>query len=620
MKLDRYSLYKKTEQYNKRMWFIIFLIVILMLLGINNQFLQSLISIWNIQIGIIPYTVGVCSLSVFFMLLCLGIITTYNKVKRTVLVKNTKMFRTNRLCYHIEHFTAPDGLVISTIKKIDNNIFSAGGIDAGSIDIDDFVEGESGIRRAGTECAGINGKVNNGDNNESYDINTEIPVKEAFTNKSAIDDVKGIDELKDDLERIIDSLVNPEKYAQMGAKPTKGVILYGPPGTGKTMIGKAIAHDANAKFISACGSDFIEKYVGVGAMRVRELFKKARDSKPAIIFIDAIAGHRDETNSGEDVKTVNALLKELDGFNELDGVLVIGATNRLESLDSAFTRAGRFDLKLSVPLPDKKGRLEILRVHSKNKKISKEVSLDDLVVKTVGFSGADLANLLNEAALIAAYNNKEEISNQDIEDAFFKVIMNGHRKKTEADELERKTIAWHEAGHTLAIKKLTDDGVSSVTIVGSTSGAGGVTFRNPNEKVLRSKEDIRNLIKTLYAGRAAEEILLGNPDMVTTGASADIKSATKEIRKYIEIYGMGDLALIDATQFRGNDRDSIKEATKMSDVLYKEVLTFLKENKVLLEKLANELLDKETLYEDEIDRIINYSFGVEIGEPIKLEV
>lgn len=438
----------------------------------------------------------------------------------------------------------------------------------------------------------------------SKDKNKTVPVNPE--KKITFNEVQGIDELKPDLFRLVDSLKHPAKYKRLGARPTKGLILYGPPGTGKTLIAKAISGEAEVPFFSASGSDFIEKYVGVGASRIRDLFSKARKASPCIVFIDeldAIGGNRGESNNSERDQTINALLTELDGFTASEGILTICATNRLDILDAALTRPGRFDLKIAVNLPDKEARYQILKLHSSGKKLAEEVHIDALAKKTNGFSGAELENLLNEAALIAAAKDKEWITNLDIEDAFFKIIMNGHKKERVRDDTYARLVAYHESGHTLATKLLTNDGVPTVTIVQSTSGAGGVTFRAPEDVPLKSKKYLRNLIKVMYAGRAAEEILLEGDEDITTGASEDIKQATEIIKQYIAIYGMGSQGMIDLTQLT-NQFNMIEEASNMANVLYKETIDFLNFNRSKLDRLAAALLDKETLDEAEIDALI----------------
>ena len=420
-------------------------------------------------------------------------------------------------------------------------------------------------------------------------------------------DVEGVEGLKNDVMRVVDSLKHPEKYKAMGARPTKGIILYGPPGTGKTLLAKAIAGEAGVPFFSAVGSDFVEKYVGVGASRVRELYKKARKAAPCIVFIDevdAVAAQRGQDNNSEADQTINALLAELDGFSAGAGIVTICATNRLDLLDSAFKRAGRFDLKLAVGLPDKKGREKILKIHGANKKFAPEIDFGVVADKTVGFSGAELESLLNEAALIAVDKNSEHITYEDIDDAFFKLVMQGNKKPREEIDETTRVVAWHEAGHTLATKLLTNDQVPSVTIIGSTSGAGGVTFRNPEETMLQSKKYLRNNVKIMYAGRAAEQLYFKDDDKITTGASQDIRQATQVLKEYLALYGMGELGMIDLTQFKREFGEIINEASNMSKALYSETVQLLEDNKETLELLASELIRKETLTEAEIDEII----------------
>ena len=445
------------------------------------------------------------------------------------------------------------------------------------------------------------GLITNGHTKEKSKEEAESEIK-----KVTFDHVQGIDELKPDLLRLVDALKNPEKYKRLGARPTKGLILYGPPGTGKTLIAKAISGEADVPFFAASGSDFMEKYVGVGASRIRELFSNARKAAPSIVFIDeidAIGGGRGDSNNSEKDQTINALLTELDGFQPTEGVLTICATNRIDILDPALTRPGRFDLKIAVNLPDKNARYQILKLHSKDKVFSEEVDIRALVKKTNGFSGAELENLLNESALIAAGKNRNCITWDDIEDAYYKILMNGYKKERSEGDKNTKLIAYHEAGHTLATKLITSDSVSAVTIMQSTSGAGGVTFRAQDDNSLKSKKDLQDLIKVMYAGRAAEELYLGDASDITTGASQDIKQATQIIKEYIGIYGMGDNGMIDLTQLT-NQFNIIEEASRLSISLYEETKEFLGAQKNKLDRLAQALLEKETLNEAEIDAIL----------------
>lgn len=448
------------------------------------------------------------------------------------------------------------------------------------------------------------------------DVREDVAKTSEGVPKVKFEDVEGIEELKSDIMRLVDCLKNPKKYQKMGARVPKGVILYGPPGTGKTLIAKAIAGEAKVPFFSMVGSDFVEKYVGVGASRVRELYKKARKEAPCIVFIDeidAVASQRGRDENSERDQTINALLAELDGFKGSENIITICATNRLDMLDSAFKRAGRFDLKLAVGLPDKKGRERILEIHSKDKKLGEDIDLKAIANKTVGFSGAELEALLNEAALVAVGKDRNCITNLDIEDAFFKIVMQGNKKKRDKITETNKVVAWHEAGHTLATKLLTDDIVSSVTIIGSASGAGGVTFRQPQEEnELQSKKYLEDTVKVMYAGRAAEEMYFKDKDMITIGASQDIKQATSIIKEYVSTYGMGDKGMLDMSQFSRDFSSVVDEASKIAKLLYEDTVKLLSDNYDTLKILAECLLVNETLDELEIDNIIN-------GNKVKLD-
>ena len=425
------------------------------------------------------------------------------------------------------------------------------------------------------------------------------------------DDVSGCDELKAAVQNDIDCLKNPALLKDMGARMPKGMVLYGPPGTGKTLIAKAIAGTAGVPFISASGSDFIEMYVGVGAQRIRSLYKEARAKAPCIVFIDeidAIGGKRGMAQNSERDQTINALLTELDGFGGSEGILTICATNRLDMLDSALIRPGRFDKQLAVPLPDRAGRFAILTKHARNKRLAEDVDLTRLAEKTVDFSGAELEALLNESALIAISRKSKFITNDDIEEAFFRMLMKGNKRKGIRNEEENRLVAYHEAGHALATKLLTEDEIASVTIVGSTSGAGGVTIRTPKETVVQSKKYLRNLIKVMYAGRAAEYILLQDDDEITTGASADIEQATNLIKNYIGTYGMGENGMLALRAFENTDKEILKEAATMANTLYQETIDLLHKNSDKLDAIANELIVNESIEGDMIDAIISGNY------------
>ena len=331
--------------------------------------------------------------------------------------------------------------------------------------------------------------------------------------RTTFKDVAGLKQVKDDLYLLVDFLKSPTKYTDAGAKMPKGVILCGPPGTGKTLLAKAIAGEANVPFYSVSGSDFVEMFVGVGAKRVRELFKTAQKNAPCIIFIDeidAIGGSRDAQTSGnsEQRQTINALLSEMDGFSGNNGVLVIAATNRIDDLDQALIRPGRFDKQITVPLPDTaEERLEILKMYSDNKKFAEDVDFKLLSKETIGFSPADIEALLNEAALISVQTNQPFINKKCIDDAMYKKLLRGHAKDDKnRDQQELELVAWHEAGHA-TIAKLCDMDVSKVTIVKSTSGAGGVNFIIPKKMGLYSIEELSNQVMMSYGGRCGEKLL-----------------------------------------------------------------------------------------------------------------
>ena len=426
------------------------------------------------------------------------------------------------------------------------------------------------------------------------------------------DDIAGEKELKKDLQFVIEYLKNPKKYEEMGARMPKGIILYGPPGTGKTLTAKAIAGSAGVPFFSVSGSDFVEMYVGLGAKRVRDLYKKARQKAPCIVFvdeIDAVGGERNSKAShSENNQTINALLNELDGFNGSEGVLTICATNLLENLDPALIRPGRFDKQMAVPMPEKEDRLEILKVHARGKKIAEDVDFNAIADMTVGFSGASIESMLNEAAFLAVNNNKNAIDMEDIDHAFYKLVMKGDKKQNQSsrDKDELKIVAWHEASHALATKIYTHDSVPKVTIVASTSGAGGVTFRNPKEMSLLSKKYIEGIIKTMYAGRAGEKCFTGSDDLITTGASNDIKQASEIIKQYMFIYGMDEkYGLLNISAFQTLDNpEMINQAANISKRLYSEVESDIIKYKDVVEEIAEYLLKNESIDEANLDEIL----------------
>lgn len=419
-------------------------------------------------------------------------------------------------------------------------------------------------------------------------------------------DIAGNEESKEDMEFLVKFLKEPKKYIDMGAKLPKGVIFYGSPGTGKTLTAKAIAGEAGVPFFSAAGSDFIEMYAGLGAKRVRDLFEEAQKNAPCIVFIDeidALGSTRGDIGSSEKDQTINALLSELDGFDTESGVIVMAATNRIQDLDPALIRPGRFDRHIAIELPEYKDRLEILRLHSSNKNISKDIDFESLAKLTMGFSGAGLAALLNEATINAVNRDSNIVEDEDIDEAYYKIVVKGNKKKKNDRDLdENELIAYHEAGHALLGKLLTDNDIPKVTIVPSTTGFGGATFNIPKKMGLYTKNELKNNVIVLYGGRGSEEILRGNSDEITTGASNDIEEATKIIRGYFKHYGMSDkYGMIDISQFK--DSDILDDVVDMSKELYQKTLQLLNENIDILHGIARELLEKETLTGEDLDRI-----------------
>lgn len=428
--------------------------------------------------------------------------------------------------------------------------------------------------------------------------------------KTTFKDIAGLKQVKSDMELLIDFLKEPEKFNEAGAKMPKGVILTGPPGTGKTLLAKAIAGEANVPFFSVSGSDFIEMFVGVGAKRVRELFKSAEKVAPCIIFIDeidAIGGSREAQASGntEQRQTINALLSAMDGFSGREGILVIAATNRIDDLDPALIRPGRFDKQITVPLPDTPSeRLEVINLYKNNKKFSDDVDFNLLSKETIEFSPADIEALLNEAALISVQKKLPYINRKCIDDAIYKKLLRGHAKRDAVrDDEELKLVAWHEAGHA-TIAKLCDMDVSKVTIVKSTSGAGGVNIIVPKKMGLYSIDELSNQVRMCYGGRCGEMMLYGDKTKITTGASADIKQATSVIHEMITTYGMTDTyGMLNLTDLHIDNRTILEEAMKMSKRFEHETMEMLEEYKDMHQEIVKCLLEKETIDGDELDEI-----------------
>ena len=427
--------------------------------------------------------------------------------------------------------------------------------------------------------------------------------------KIKFSDVAGLDEVKEDLMTVVDFLKNPEQYKEAGAEIPKGVLLYGPPGTGKTLLAKAVAGEAGVKFKAVSGSDFDEKYVGVGASKMRKLFDEAKENAPCIIFIDeidSIGGRRHSKQSNYDRQTLNTLLSEMDGFDGSGGVVVIAATNRIEDLDPALTRPGRFDNHFAVNLPaTAKERKIIVDLYAKNKKFSDDVNMENFAKETMGSSPATIKTVLNEAAIIATRKNEGIITREILDEAWMKQLMEGHLKKNgEKDNVE--LVAWHEAGHALAGLLMGQD-LTKVSIIPSTSGAGGATFITPKKLGLFTVDELREQVIMLYSGRNAEQILSeqkGIKNGVTTGASNDIEKATDIIKKMITEYGMNEeFGLLNLEGLDVKPEIITKEAVKLAQELKEVSYSLLASNIEKLKMIAEKLIEKETLTGEEVKNI-----------------
>lgn len=464
----------------------------------------------------------------------------------------------------------------------------------------------------------------NGQNNRAFDFaknRAKLNREKTITFK----DVAGIEEEKEEMVELIDFLKTPKKYVDMGARIPKGVLLVGAPGTGKTLLAKAVAGEANVPFFSISGSDFVEMFVGVGASRVRDLFKVAKENSPCIIFIDEIDAVGRQRGAGlgggndEREQTLNQLLVEMDGFTGNMGIIIVAATNRPDVLDPALLRPGRFDRQITISLPDVRGRAAILKVHARNKKIDPKINFDDFAGRIPGFTGADIENLLNEAALLAARDNRTLVLEPDLDEAIDRVMMGPAKKSRKYTVEEKKTVAYHEAGHAVIGIKLEDANVVQKVTIIPRGSAGGYNLMTPAvEKFLETKKSLLAKITSYLGGRVAEEIVF---DTVTTGAYNDFQVATKIARSMVTEYGMSDLGPVQYESGSGNvflGRDYFKEKNFSDQVAHEidseirhiittcfnEATKIITENRDLLDKIAHYLVEVETLTKSDIEEIV----------------
>lgn len=482
-------------------------------------------------------------------------------------------------------------------------------------------------------------KAGGGGNNKAFEF-SKSRAKIQGNVKVRFDDVAGAEEEKEEIKEIIDYLKAPKKFEEMGARIPKGVLLVGPPGTGKTLLARAAAGEADVPYYSISGSDFVEMFVGVGASRVRDMFKKAKETAPCIIFIDEIDAVGRQRGAGmgggndEREQTLNQLLVEMDGIEDNSGVVIIAATNRDDVLDPALLRPGRFDRKITVGLPDVKGRTAILGVHARNKFLAKDVTLENIARRTPGFSGADLENVLNEAAILAVRDNKKEIDMANLDEAIDRVIMGPAKKSKKYSEKERYMVAVHEAGHTIVGLKLESaDMVQKVTII-PRGDAGGYNLMTPREETFtQSKSDLLGKITGYLGGRVAEEIVF---DEISTGAYGDIQSATKIARAMVMSYGMSNLGPIQYENSSGNvflGRDYSnsqtysgeiafeidKEVRRIIDEAKDDATKLITEHRDLLDRIVEGLLEHETLTSEQIQNIVENRTALENAVDVEVK-
>ena len=473
----------------------------------------------------------------------------------------------------------------------------------------------------------FNKQMGNAGGNKSFDFGKSKAKLNQDSAKTTFKKVAGLDEEKEEVGELIEFLKNPKKFQKMGARIPKGVLLVGPPGTGKTLLAKAIAGEADVPFYFISGSDFVELFVGIGASRVRDMFKEAKQTAPCLIFIDEIdaVGRQRGTGLGgghdEREQTLNQLLTEMDGFGANEGIIIIAATNRPDVLDPALLRPGRFDRQIVVNFPDVKGREEILEVHAKNKTLAPSVKLKNIAKRTSGFTGADLENLLNEAALLTVRRNKPAITMSEIDEATDRVLMGPAKKSRKYTERDKEITAYHEAGHVVLGLKLSEANiVQKVTII-PRGYAGGYTMMGPKEeRFTMTKNELLDRISGLLGGRVAEEIMFKE---ITTGAQDDLSKATKIARAMVTEYGMSDLGLLHLEQsnegvFLGRDytksssisneiaHEIDKEMRKIINHCHETATKLMKTNKKLLDLIAKTLIEKETLTKEEIDHLVEH--------------
>ncbi|WDV47279.1 ATP-dependent metallopeptidase FtsH/Yme1/Tma family protein [Clostridiaceae bacterium M8S5] len=442
-------------------------------------------------------------------------------------------------------------------------------------------------------------------------------------------DVAGNEEVKSNIKELVDFISDPYKYERLGARIPRGVLLYGPPGTGKTLLARALAGEAGVPFFAVNGSDFVQVYAGLGASRIRELFKKAREAEKCVIFIDEIdaVGKKrrgNEMGNDENDRTLNALLTEMSGFKGNEGIIVVAATNRVDILDDALLRPGRFDRQIEVGLPDVNARHKILEVHTKNKPLAIDVNLKKVAFETVYFSGAKLESLMNESAILAARHGEEEIKMKHIDKAYNSILVGEEKKDTSTiSKVDKEITAYHEAGHALVTKLLCPENrVTKVSIIPSTKGVGGFSMNIPVERMYKTKTDIINNIMIALGGRAAEELIYGI-ESITTGAVNDLEKATDMILSMLYKFGMDEkTGLLNYLKFLGNDngvsKDMISRSKEVIDELYKKTKSLIYENINTLKLITDKLIDKEILCEKDLEDIIsaniNKQFSLQISK------